>query len=104
MGSDDLDLDVGDDENNDTATTKNGDHTKNNNKKTVYRAINQNTLDSQMASGTTSTAHTKIHHDTATLDIIGMTQALFNDKRASRWVMLIYYLIYFWYWAITFSS
>lgn len=35
--------------------------------------------------------HTQLHHDTATFDFIGMTQALFHDKRATKIVMALYY-------------
>jgi len=31
--------------------------------------------------------HTQLHHDTATFDFIGMTQALFQDKRLTHLVM-----------------
>ena len=35
--------------------------------------------------------HHTVHHDTATFDFIGMTQALFSSRTASRWVMLLFY-------------
>ena len=35
--------------------------------------------------------HKAVHHDTATFDLVGMTQALFSSRRASRWVMIIFY-------------
>lgn len=60
-----------------------------------YRAINADTIQSNMTGKvsivTTGTLHTQLHHDTATFDFIGMTQALFQDAVCTRWVMLIYY-------------
>ncbi|CAB9510982.1 expressed unknown protein [Seminavis robusta] len=35
--------------------------------------------------------HAKVHHDTATYDFIGMTQAMFSSRRATRWVMFLFY-------------
>ncbi|KAL7564725.1 hypothetical protein ACA910_010138 [Epithemia clementina (nom. ined.)] len=35
--------------------------------------------------------HAQLHHDTATFDFIGMTQALFRNKHGTRVVMLLYY-------------
>lgn len=35
--------------------------------------------------------HQAVHHDTATFDFIGMTQALFASRRASQWAMLLFY-------------
>ncbi|KAG7364292.1 transmembrane amino acid transporter [Nitzschia inconspicua] len=31
------------------------------------------------------------HHDTATFDFIGMTNALFRNKTVTRWIMVLYY-------------
>jgi hypothetical protein len=36
-------------------------------------------------------AHQTIHHDTATFDFIGMTQALFSSRRSTRLVMALFY-------------
>ena len=64
---------------------------------TDYRSINQNTADSTFSKAsmitidTRATNHTQLHHDTATFDFIGMTQALFRKNGATRVVMLIYY-------------
>ena len=45
---------------------------------------------------TTGTAHTRLHHDTATYDFIGMTQCLFEGNRlATRLVQAIYYTTLF---------
>jgi hypothetical protein len=48
-----------------------------------YEAINANTTTSKEQA-----QHTQLHHDTATFDFIGMTQALFHDKVATRLVMV----------------
>lgn len=60
-----------------------------------YQAINQDTLNSMQTNFSTETAytqHTQVHHDTATFDFIGMTVALFQDKRATRCTMAVYYV------------
>lgn len=36
--------------------------------------------------------HEHLHHDTATFDFVGMTQAIFKNKRATTLVMMIYYV------------
>ena len=60
--------------------------------KTNYKSLNQNTLQSNFSLMTTGTAHTQLHHDTATYDFIGMTQCLFQGNRlATRLVQGIYY-------------
>jgi hypothetical protein len=54
-------------------------------------AINANTMtskESMFTFNTQQTKHTQLHHDTATFDFIGMTQALFHDKSATRLVMV----------------
>lgn len=53
-----------------------------------YQAMNADTLNSKLSTFTLQTQHTQLHHDTATFDFIGMTQALFQDKRVTRWVMV----------------
>jgi hypothetical protein len=56
-----------------------------------YEAINANTAtskESMFTFNTQQTQHTQLHHDTATFDFIGMTQALFHDKAATRLVMV----------------
>ncbi|GAX11286.1 hypothetical protein FisN_7Lh392 [Fistulifera solaris] len=74
---------------------------------TDYREINQNTANSilsllsqqQQQSDPewvdllplTACTGEKLHHDTATHDFIGFTQALFDHKRATRMVRIIYY-------------
>lgn len=57
-----------------------------------YAAVNQRTLDSIITFKTTGTFHKQLHHDTATKDYVGMTQALFQDRKATLWVMTIYYV------------
>ena len=59
-----------------------------------YMAINQDTIDSKtsiITIDTSMTNHTQLHHDTATFDFIGLTSALFDNKRATQLVMLTYY-------------
>ena len=57
-----------------------------------YRALNELTAESAFTIQTTETAHTHLHHDTATYDFIGMTTALFrNSRQATRNVQLMYY-------------
>ncbi|GAX29017.1 hypothetical protein FisN_7Hh392 [Fistulifera solaris] len=73
---------------------------------TDYREINQNTANSIMSLLSqqqqndpewidllplTACTGEKLHHDTATHDFIGFTQALFDHKRATRMVRIIYY-------------
>jgi hypothetical protein len=56
-----------------------------------YEAINATTStskESMFTSNTQQGQHTQLHHDTATFDFIGMTQALFHDKVATRLVMV----------------
>jgi hypothetical protein len=56
-----------------------------------YEAINANTTTSKESMFTFNaqqTQHAQLHHDTATFDFIGMTQALFHDKTATRLVMV----------------
>jgi hypothetical protein len=56
-----------------------------------YEAINANTTtskESMCTYHTQQTQHTQLHHDTATFDFIGVTQALFHDKAATRLVMV----------------
>lgn len=55
-----------------------------------YEAINANTTTSKESMMTLNTQqqHTQLHHDTATFDFIGMTQALFHDKTTTRLVMV----------------
>jgi hypothetical protein len=56
-----------------------------------FEAINANTTtskESMFTFNTQQTQHTQLHHDTATFDFIGMTQALFHDKAATRLVMV----------------
>ena len=36
--------------------------------------------------------HHTVHHDTATFDFVGMTQALFSDRKVTRWVMFFFYV------------
>ena len=58
-----------------------------------YQAINSNTINSTITIETSATAHTQLHHDTATYDFIGMTRALFRkSKAAPRIVLAIYYV------------
>lgn len=59
---------------------------------TDYQALNSRTATSHVTIETTGTAHTHLHHDTATYDFIGMTQALFRSPRWTRCVMLMYYV------------
>lgn len=65
-----------------------------------YQALNALTAQSAFTIETTATAHTQLHHDTATYDFIGMTTALFrsnsssnnnNGKSATRWTQIMYY-------------
>lgn len=57
-----------------------------------YQALNSRTATSHVTIETTGTAHTHLHHDTATYDFIGMTQALFRSPQWTRCVMLMYYV------------
>lgn len=84
---------------------------------TDYREINQNTVSSILSllsqpqkpppshdeenddddewidiRPVTAVSGEKLHHDTATHDYIGFTQALFDNKKATRIVRIIYYL------------
>ena len=62
-----------------------------NNKVEDYRTMNQGTLNSALSLQTAGTTHTKLHHDTATFDFVGITQALFRNRMATRWVLIVYY-------------
>ena len=61
-----------------------------------YEAINQETQQSRQTGivsiVTSDTAHTQIHHDTATYDFIGMTRSLFRSTRATWCVLVVYYV------------
>lgn len=57
-----------------------------------YRAVNNDTAKSFVSILTTGTTHTRLHHDTATMDFIGMADALFRRRRSTRLVMIIYYV------------
>lgn len=60
-----------------------------------YQAINADTLNSIQTSvtiDTQGTAHTQLHHDTATFDFIGLCQTLFKNRTGTRWVMTVYYV------------
>jgi len=68
-------------------------------KQTDYRTINADTIQSRdtIQSNVTgisvvTTGHQQLHHDTATFDFIGMARALFKEKRATKFVMMIYYI------------
>lgn len=58
-------------------------------------AMNQNTLSSVMTNFSMDysvyTHHTQIHHDTATFDFIGVSDAVFQSKTLTKIVMTIYY-------------
>jgi hypothetical protein len=60
-------------------------------------SINADTMNSKesvFTFNTQQTQHTQLHHDTATFDFIGMTQALFRNKVASRLVMVRAYTMH----------
>ena len=75
-----------------TTSTTNSNHTNNSNN---HMAMNQNTMTSVMTNLSMEysvyTHHTQIHHDTATFDFIGITDAVFQSKALTRLVMTIYY-------------
>ena len=57
-----------------------------------YQALNELTAESAFTIDTRATTHTALHHDTATYDFIGMTQALFrSDRKWTRAVQAMYY-------------
>jgi len=61
-----------------------------------YRAINQDTLKSIQSNFSEEAdelfkLHSQIHHDTSTFDYIGICDAIFQSKIATRITMLIYY-------------
>lgn len=75
-----------------TTPTTNSNNTNNSNN---HMAMNQNTMTSVLTNLSMEysvyTHHTQIHHDTATFDFIGITDAVFQSKALTRLVMTIYY-------------
>lgn len=58
---------------------------------TIESALLTTTNNSTTTNNNPTVAHTHLHHDTATFDFIGMTQAIFQKPAWTRFIMALYY-------------